>query len=138
MAFQPLSRTRRRVSLVDERPAEVVRTFDFTGYRDAVAALDVERWLAFYAPDAEWREYRQANPPRAPHLMRGAEEIGAFLCQIAASELRLTIDNELVDARRAAYTLTVTLADGSRIIENVILAHRDGLITDQIDVEAWD
>ena len=34
-----------------------------------------------------------------------------------------------------AYTLTVLRPDGSRIVENVILTHEDGLIA---IVEAWD
>lgn len=113
-------------------------TFDFTAYRAALLALDAERWVAFYAPGAEWREYRHTDPPRAPHVMRGTEQIGEFLRGIAGSDLRLSLDNEVVDSRRAAYTLTVVRPDGSRIVENVILTHEDGLIAHQIDVEAWD
>ena len=101
-------------------------------------ARDAERWAAYYAPDAEWREYRHADPPRAPHVMRGRDEIGSFVRGVAAAKIELRLDNEVVDDRRAAFTLTVTRADGGRIIENVIIEHRDGLVTRQTDVEAWD
>jgi len=113
-------------------------TFDFAAYRDAVLQLDAERWLEFYAPDAEWWEYRHANPPRAPNVMRGSDEIGQFLRGISGSGIRLALDNEVVAEPRVAYTLTVSLPDGRRIIENVILSHRDARIIHQIDVEAWD
>ena len=112
--------------------------FDFAAYRDAVERLDAERWLAFYADDAEWLEYRHANPPRSPNVMRGEAAIGEFVRGIAAAGIGLAIEREVVDDCRAAYMLTATLGDGRIVIENVILDHRDGLITRQIDVEAWD
>ena len=34
--------------------------------------------------------------------------------------------------------LTVTFDDGRRIIENIILEHRDGKVIRESDVEAWD
>ncbi len=40
--------------------------FDFAGFRAAVEALDAERWLAFFADDAEWVEYRNTAPPSSP------------------------------------------------------------------------
>ncbi len=112
--------------------------FDFDAYRDAVEGLDAERWLAFYAETAEWLEYRHANPPRTPHVMRGITEIGAFVRELAAAGIALSIEREVVGEVRAAYMLTAALPDGRRVVENVIVDHRDGLITRQVDVEAWD
>lgn len=112
--------------------------FDFAGYRDAAVALDAERWLSYYAPDAEWTEYRHAGPPRSPHVMRGDRAIGEFLRAVAAEPLRLAFDNEVVGEQRAAYTLVVTRPDGLQIIENVIVEFRGDQIVKQIDVEAWD
>jgi ketosteroid isomerase-like protein len=75
--------------------------FDFSAYRSAVEGLDVERWLGFYADDAEWLEYRQANPPRAPNIMRGKAAIGQFVRAIAAAGIGLAIEREVIDDRRA-------------------------------------
>jgi len=50
----------------------------------------------------------------------------------------MAISNELMDDRRAAFTLTIRFDDGRRVIENIILEHRDGKVVKQIDVEAWD
>jgi ketosteroid isomerase-like protein len=112
--------------------------FDFAAFRAAFEARDAARWLAFYAPDAEWLEYRASNPPRAPNVMRGRDEIGAFLRGVAASPVEITIENEVIDGRRAAFTIIVEREDGRRIVENIIIDHRDGLVVRQIDVEAWD
>ena len=43
--------------------------FDFPAFKRAFEAQDVEAWLAFFAPDAEWWEYRPDAPPRSPVKM---------------------------------------------------------------------
>jgi DNA-binding MarR family transcriptional regulator len=129
---------RRLLAALNAADAPAAAAFDFAGFRTALEARDVARWLPFYADDAEWVEYRRADPPRAPHVMRGREEIGAFLEEVAASEIELAISNELVGAARAAFTITVTRTRERLIVENVILDHRDGRIVRQHEVEAWD
>ena len=112
--------------------------FPYTAYRAAFEAKDVSRWLAFYADDAEWIEYRHTDPPRAPNIMRGRAEIGAFLERVAAAPLTLALDSEVLGPDRIAFACTVTFSDGKRIIEHVIAHVRDGLIVRHVDVEAWD
>lgn len=111
--------------------------FDFDAYRTAVTGRDADRWASFYADDATWTEYRQADPPRAPHVMRGPQ-IPAFIRAVARQPLDLSFANEVIGDERAAYTLIVGLGGGKRIIENVIITHRDGRIVEQTEVEAWD
>jgi hypothetical protein len=62
------------------------------GLQRAVEQLDVEHWASFYADDAEWIEYREANPPRAPNVMRGAASIRAFVQGIANAGIQLRRD----------------------------------------------
>lgn len=112
--------------------------FDFAGYRDAVLSLDADRWQSYYAPDAEWIEYRHTNPPRSPHVMVGHRAIEEFVRAVSAEPLTLTLENDVIGEQRAAYTLVVTRPDGLRIIENVIIEFRGDQIVNQIDVEAWD
>ncbi len=113
-------------------------TFDFDSFRTALEARDVARWLPFYADDAEWLEYRHDSPPRSPNVMRGRAAIGRFIEEVAASRIELAVSNEVLGESRAAFTITVVRADGRRIIENVIIDHRDGRIVRQLEVEAWD
>jgi len=113
--------------------------FDFPAYRAAFEAKDVPRWLAFYADDAEWFEYNsQDDPPRAPNVMRGRDEIRAFLEHIAALPIAIALADEVLGAERIAFSCTVDLGNGRRIIEHVIADVRDGQIVRHVDVEAWD
>jgi len=115
------------------------QNFDFDSYKQAFLSQDVERWASFYAPDAEWIEYRHTNPPRAPHRMVGQTEIRAFLGRVKASNISIEITDEIPGPTRAAVCVRCTLADGvRRIIEHVIIHYANGRITRQVDVEAWD
>jgi hypothetical protein len=115
------------------------RDFDFQAFKQAVVAKDAAAWTDFYAPDAEWLEYREANPPHSPNRMQGLAAIRAFISRVCASEVTLAITDEVLGPTRAAFCLTCTLSDGvRRIIENVIVHHSDGKIVRQVDVEAWD
>ena len=113
-------------------------SFSWTEYRAAFEAKDVARWLAFYSEDAEWVEYRHTDPPRSPNVMRGREEIGAFIERVAEMPLTLELGNEVLGEERIAFACTVTFTEGDRIIEHVIADVRDGRIVRQVDVEAWD
>ena len=112
--------------------------FDLDRFLDAFRAKDLRRWADWYADDAEWVEYRHQNPPRDPHVMRGQKEIGAFLAMICVAELEITVDHVVPGETSAAFMVTVTMPDGRRIIENVIIEIADGRVCRQIDVEAWD
>jgi len=112
--------------------------FDFPAFAAAIEQKDVGRWLDFYADDAEWIEYKPSAPPSAPVRMAGRETIGRFLSAVAASDLRLEVDDEVVGPERAAFRVTCTLPDGRRILEHVIVHLRDGRIVRQVEVEAWD
>lgn len=113
--------------------------FDFPAYREAFTTQNVDTWISFYAPGAEWVEYRHTNPPRSPNRMTGRSEIKAFLSRVKDSDVSLSITDEVTGPERAAFCVTVVLADGvRRIIEHVIIHYRDGMIYSQVDVEAWD
>jgi len=112
--------------------------FDFDAFKRACESQDIEAWTAFYAKDAEWIAYRHDAPPRAPSRVAGARQIGEFLRRVRATKVRLSIRDEVLGPTRAAFCVTCTLPSGDRVIENVIIHHRDGKIARQVDVEAWD
>jgi ketosteroid isomerase-like protein len=122
----------------DALAALTAPAFDLAAYKHAFEARDVDRWIGFYADDAEWLEYRPGNPPSAPNVMRGREEILAFLRDVASKDLTLTVSDEVARGRRAAFAVTVSLPDGRREIEHVVLELRDGRIARHVDVESWD
>ena len=110
--------------------------FDFAEFRAAVEGRDADRWLRFYADDAEWVEYR--HKASSPRVTRGRDEITRYLDYVRRTDAELAISNEVIGDDRAAFTLTATRPDGRLIVENTILDLRDGLIVRQHEVEAWD
>ncbi len=112
--------------------------FDFDAFKHAFEMQDIAAWLSFYDEGAEWIEYRHSSPPRNPNRMVGREQIGAFLDRVKASNVQLSIQDEVLGPTRAAFCVIVTMASGNRIIENVIVHHANGKIVQQVDVEAWD
>jgi hypothetical protein len=124
---------RRFFNVTSEKP------FDFAAFKGAFTSQDVVAWISFYASDAEWIEYRDTHPPRAPNRMVGQSDIEAFLLRVKGSNVSLSISDEVVGPTRAAFCLTCTLSDGvRRIIEHVIIQYTGNKITRQVDVEAWD
>jgi ketosteroid isomerase-like protein len=112
--------------------------FDYAAFRTAFETKDAPAWLAFYAPDAEWIEYRPDSPPRSPHRMAGRGQIEAFLTGVASFDIAFALADEVIGPERVAFSVTCTFPGGRRIYEQVILHLRDGLIARQVDVEAWD
>ncbi|HWA38702.1 MAG TPA: nuclear transport factor 2 family protein [Burkholderiales bacterium] len=112
--------------------------FDFAAFKRAFVTKDVASWAGFFANNAEWIEYRHSHPPHSPRRMVGKTQIEAFLSQVKASNVVLSIEDEVVGPTRTAFRVWCTLPNGKRIIEHVILHFTDGKITRQVDVEAWD
>lgn len=52
--------------------------------------------------------------------VKGIREVSDFIARIGASDVELTIEDEVVGPDRAAFCLWCTLRDGRRIIEHVI------------------
>jgi ketosteroid isomerase-like protein len=113
-------------------------TFNFPAFKRAFEAKDVEAWLAFFTPDAEWWEYRPDAPPRSPNKMVGREAIRAKLTFVAGADLEQVISDEVLGEERIAFVFWVTWPDGRHYIEHVILHLADGKIARQVDVEMWD
>src|SRR5262245_37377454 len=113
--------------------------FEFSAYARALEAKDVEALLAFYAPDAEWVEYRPGAPPSAPARIRGHAAIAELLRGVAADAgVTLAVSHQVVGEDRIAFRITVGLPGGRRDIEHAICELRDGLIVEHAEVEAWD
>jgi hypothetical protein len=112
--------------------------FDFAAFKDAFERKHLDRWLPFYADDAEWIEYRHFSPPRAPNRMIGKQQIAEFLAGVCEADLEITMADEMIAADRIAFSIDVALPDGRHIFEHVIARIEDGKVVRQVDVEAWD
>jgi ketosteroid isomerase-like protein len=112
--------------------------FDFATFKEAFERKDLDRWLPFYADDAEWIEYRQISPPCAPNRMIGKQQIADFLARVCKADFDITIADEVITKERVAFSVDCAFPDGKHIFEHVITQIEDGRISRQVDVEAWD
>jgi len=112
--------------------------FDFPAFKRAFTTQDVAAWAGFFAADGQWIEYRHANPPSSPSVLAGRDDIARKLERVKASNVRLEIEDEVIGPGRAAFRVWVHLPGGRRIVEQVYIYFAGGLITRQVDVEAWD
>jgi ketosteroid isomerase-like protein len=112
--------------------------FDFAAFKEAFEGKDLDRWVPFYADDAEWTEYRHLSPPRAPNRMIGKQQIAEFLARVCGADFGVSVADEVVTADRVAFSVDCVFPDGNRIFEHVITHIEDGKMVRQVDVEAWD
>ncbi len=77
--------------------------FNFGAFKDAFERKDLERWLPFYADEAEWIEYRHISPPRAANRMIGKQQIAAFLGRVCSANFDITIADEYHHSRRSGH-----------------------------------
>jgi ketosteroid isomerase-like protein len=112
--------------------------FAFAAFKRAFEDKDFDSWVAFYADDAEWIEYRHFSPPRSPDRMVGRQQIAEFLERICGANLGITIADEVIGPDRVAFSVDCTLPDGKHIFEHVIAHFENGKISRQVDVEASD
>lgn len=113
-------------------------TFDFTSFKAAFERRDLARWAAFYADDAEWIEYQPSLSSREPRRMRGKRQIGDFLRWVCRADIDVHLSDEVVGDERAAFSVRSVFPDGREVFEHVIIYTSSGLVTRQVDVEAWD
>ena len=87
-------------------------SFDFNAFKAAFERQDLEAWSSFYSDNAEWVSYRHINPPRSPHILAGREQIEAVLKRLKASEVQLSLSDEVLNPRRSAFCVMCTLPSG--------------------------
>jgi ketosteroid isomerase-like protein len=112
--------------------------FDFAAFKRAFEDKDFESWVASYADDAEWIEYRHFSPQRSPNRMVGKQQIAEFLHRICPADFGITIVDEVISGDRFAFSIDCTFPDGKHIFENIIIHTGNGKVVRQVDVEAWD
>lgn len=112
--------------------------FDVAGLVDAMRTKDPDAWVDFYAPDAEWLEYRHHNPPQDPQRREDNRTIHAFVTEMCKENRSLHVEDLVAGEDSVWFRRMVRHEDGRMMIEHVHLRIEDGLIAREIDVESWD
>jgi hypothetical protein len=91
-----------------------------------------------YAPDAEVRLVDRIATPGAPRVLRGREEIAGWIEDVCGREMTHRVEREVLAGDRAAFAEACRYPDGTNVLCVTVLDLRDGLITGQVAVQAWD
>ena len=118
--------------------ATAPKTFDLAALKRAIEERDADSQLALYAPDAEVRLVDRVTTPGRPHVLRGRDEIAAWVEDVCGREMSHRVEREVVAGDRAALAEACRYPDGPNVLCMTVLELRDGLIAGQLAIQAWD
>ena len=79
--------------------------FDLSRLTRAIQNRDAAGQLALYAPDATVTSVDRVDQPGSPKVLRGHDEIRAWLEDTASRDMTHTVQHSVQDDRGAAFTL---------------------------------
>jgi SnoaL-like domain len=114
--------------------------FDIETLRRGIEMRDAAAMRGLYAENALMTLVDQRDQPSHPHEITGAAAIGAFLDDIYSRDMTHHLDQVVVsaDGTHAAYLEQCRYPDGTQVLCTSMLDLRDGRITAQKSVQAWD
>ncbi|MEU4038262.1 nuclear transport factor 2 family protein [Streptomyces collinus] len=113
-------------------------SFDTETLRRAVEGTTGNSLLALYADDAEIRIIDRNSQPSHPKVLHGRGQIAEMLDDIYSRDMTHRLDRCVVQGDHAAFTETCQYGDGTRVLAESMISLRDGKITEQILIQAWD
>lgn len=111
---------------------------DFEAMRRAIEWLDADVLVSLYADDAEMRIVNRYTTPSNPKILQGKEEITEYLRDVCGRAMTHRIENEVLGEDRMAFNEACEYEDGTKVLAAMTLEVRDGKISRQVQVEAWD
>jgi ketosteroid isomerase-like protein len=113
-------------------------SLDFEALRHAVEESDFDALIGFYADDAELRVVNKNTMPSSPMELHGKEEIAEMLRDVCGRAMTHHVEDEVIGENRVAFNEMCEYPDGVRVLGATTLDVRDGKISRQVNVEAWD
>jgi len=112
--------------------------FDLNAFKQAIEERDGSAQLAMYADDAEVTLVDQASRPSAPRVLRGSEEIQAWIEDVCGRDMTHRVQHTVQDDGGAAFTEACRYPDGTGVVCATVLEIDNGVVARQIGVQAWD
>ncbi|MBT3150293.1 nuclear transport factor 2 family protein [Streptomyces sp. CHD11] len=106
--------------------------------RQGIEADSPAPLVALYADDAELRVVDRDAQPSHPRVLRGRDEIAAMLDDVYSRDMTHSLEACVVQGDHAAYCESCRYPDGVRVLSESMLTLRDGKITGQTMIQAWD
>jgi ketosteroid isomerase-like protein len=95
--------------------------------------------LSLYADDAELRIVDRNTQPSSPKVLHGRDEIAEVLNDVYTRDIKShKLDQCIVQGDQAAYAESCEYSDGVRVFAESMITLRDGKITEQTMIQAWD
>lgn len=112
--------------------------FDTETLRRGIEGQTAETLLSLYADDATLRVVNRNSQPSRPHELRGRDEIAAMIQDVYSRDMTHKLEECVVQGDHAAYCESCEYPDGTRVLSESMITLRDGKISEQIMIEAWD
>lgn len=106
--------------------------------KHAIETRDGRALAGFYADHAVTRIIDRNNPPSKPREIKGRGAITTFWDDICSRTMTHRVDVMIADGDRMAFTQSCVYPDGAKVFCIALLRLKDGLIVDQMVVQAWD
>jgi ketosteroid isomerase-like protein len=115
-----------------------ISAFDFESMRQAIENLDADQLVGLYADDAEMLTVNRYTTPSSPKVLKGKEKIAEHLRDVCGRAMTHHVENEVIGEDRVAFNEACEYPDGTRVLVAMTLDIRNGKVTRQVNVEAWD
>jgi ketosteroid isomerase-like protein len=115
-----------------------ITTFDLDRFAQAAEARDAATQLSMYGPDAVVTINNKISQPGAPRVLRGREEIQAWLEDTYGRDMTHSVKHRVLDDTGAAYTQACRYPDGTNVLCATVIELDGGVISGQTVLETWD
>jgi hypothetical protein len=112
--------------------------FDLDRFTRAAEERDAATQLSMYGPDAVVKIANKISQPGAPRVLRGREEIRAWLEDMYGRDMTHNVQHRVHDDTGAAYTQACRYPDGTNVLCATVIELDGGVISGQTVLETWD
>ena len=112
--------------------------FDAGALRRGIEERDAATLLGLYAVDAELQVVDRNDQPSHPKIIRGRDAIGEYFADVCGRDMTHKVERLVVGDDAAAFVQACRYPGGAQVRCVAMLDLKDGLITRQSGVQAWD
>jgi hypothetical protein len=115
-----------------------ITTFDLDRFTRAAEERDASAQLSMYGSEAVVTIANKITQPGSPRVLRGREEIEAWLEDTYARDMTHKVRHTVSDEAGAAYTQACHYPDGTNVLCATVIELDAGVISAQTVLEVWD
>jgi hypothetical protein len=115
-----------------------ITTFDLDRFARAAHERDASTQLSMYGPGATVTIVDKLTQPGTPHVLRGRDEIKAWLEDMYGRDMTHAVGHRVKDDTGAAYTQACRYPDGTNVLCATVIELQDGQIAGQTVTQVWD